>query len=146
MQKTTTYITFANDKAGMAEEAINFYVSLFKNSKITSILHYKAGDYGGDEGMVKFAKFTLDGREYFASENNEKHEWGASPAVSILVQCESEEEIDELYKKLSDGGDAMLPLDNYGFSKKYGWLNDKFGVSWQLNLGQMDLDSAKSEV
>lgn len=146
MVRTTTYITFVNDKAGKAEEAINFYVSLFKNSKINSILHYKEGEYGGDAGMVKLVKFTLGGQDYFASENNEDHKWGSSPATSIFVECESEEEISELYEKLSEGGEAMLPLDDYGFSKKYGWLNDRYGVSWQLNLGKMDLGSDKSEV
>jgi predicted 3-demethylubiquinone-9 3-methyltransferase (glyoxalase superfamily) len=146
MQKTTTYITFAGKHAGRAEEAIKFYVSLFKNSKVDHVLHYKADEYGGDEGMVKLATFTLDGQQYMAAENNETHEWGASPAVSIYVQCDDEDEIDTLYKKLSEDGEARIPLDDYGFSKKFGWTDDKYGVSWQLNLGKLNLESEKSEL
>ncbi|HYG84461.1 MAG TPA: VOC family protein [Verrucomicrobiae bacterium] len=146
MGKMTTYITFVNDKAGKAEEAVKFYVSVFKNSKLDSLLHYKEGEYGGDKGMVKFAQFTLNGQEFFASENNEQHVWNASPAVSIFVECDSVEEIDELYEKLSEGGDLMLPLDDYGFSEKYAWFNDKYGTSWQLNVGKMNLASEASEV
>lgn len=146
MQKTTTYITFAGDYAGKTEEAITFYVSLFKNSKVDHIVHYKADEYGGDEGMVKLATFTLDGQRYMAAENTEKHEWGPSPAVSIYIQCDDEDEIDKVYKKLSEGGKERIPLDNYGFSKKYGWVDDKYGVSWQLNVGELNLESEKSEL
>lgn len=62
------------------------------------------------------------------------HNWDFTPAVSIYIECESEEQINHLYEKLIDGGEVAMPLDNYGFSKKYAWLVDKFGVSWQLNF------------
>ncbi len=63
-----------------------------------------------------------------------KHEFGFTPAISIFVDCESPEELERLYTMLSDGGEVLMPLDNYGFSTKFGWLNDRYGVSWQLNL------------
>lgn len=69
-----------------------------------------------------------------ASENLMDHKFSFTPAISIYVTCESEDEINNLYQKLSDGGQVMMPIDDYGFSKKFGWTADKFGVSWQLNL------------
>ncbi len=69
-----------------------------------------------------------------ASENLAEHNFTFTPSMSIFVHCENEEEIETLFKKLSENGNIMMPLDNYGFSKKFGWLSDKYGVSWQLNL------------
>ena len=63
-----------------------------------------------------------------------KHPFTFTPSISNFVTCSSEEELDNLYEKLNEGGQALMPLNNYGFSKKFGWVNDRFGVSWQLNL------------
>jgi predicted 3-demethylubiquinone-9 3-methyltransferase (glyoxalase superfamily) len=63
-----------------------------------------------------------------------QHNFTFTPAVSIFVQCDSEEETDGLFEKLSAGGAVLMPLDNYGFSKKFGWIADKYGVSWQVNF------------
>lgn len=125
---------FVGDQFGKAEEAIKFYTSLLKNSKIEHIDYWKAGDPGGKEGLVKLATFTLNDVEYMASENSFEHNFTFTPSMSIYVNCEDENEIDSLYQKLSDGGGLLMPLDNYGFSKKFGWISDKYGVSWQLNL------------
>jgi predicted 3-demethylubiquinone-9 3-methyltransferase (glyoxalase superfamily) len=133
MQKTTTFFTFVGEQYGKAEEAIRFYTSLFKNSEITHLDHYGPGE-NEPEGMLKFAIFTLDGQEYMASESGYAHAWSFSPAISILVACESEEEIEKHYAALSEGGFAMMPLGNYGFSKKFAWVADRYGVSWQLRL------------
>lgn len=134
MQKTTTFFMFVGDQCGKAEEAINFYVSLFPNSEVKNIEKWKADEPGGVEGLVKQASFTLAGKEYMASENQMDHKFSFTPAISIYVNCDSEEELDQLFGKLSDNGQVMIPLDNYGFSKKFGWTADKYGVSWQLNL------------
>lgn len=125
---------FVGERCGKAEEAINYYVSLFPNSEVTSIVTWKPDEPGGVEGLVKQATFTLDGQEYMASENQMEHQFSFTPAISIYVNCESEEELNRLFDKLSDGGQVMMPVDNYGFSKKFGWTADKYGVSWQLNL------------
>lgn len=125
---------FVGDQCGKAEEAINFYVSLFPNSEIKKIEKWKADEPGGVEGLVKQASFTLAGKEYMASENQMDHKFSFTPAISIYVNCGSEEELNQLFEKLSDGGQVLMPLDNYGFSKKFGWTADKYGVSWQLNL------------
>lgn len=134
MQKTSTFLMFVGTQCGKAEEAIKFYISLFKNSEMKKIDYWKAGELGGKEGLVKHATFTLSGVEYMASENTMDHKFGFTPALSIYVNCEDEHEINSLFQKLSEGGGVMMPLDNYGFSKKFGWVSDKYGVSWQLNL------------
>ena len=134
MQKTTTFLMFVGDQCGKAEEAINYYVSLFPDSEVTSVRKWKAGEPGGQEGLIKQASFKLAGQEYMASENQMDHKFSFTPAMSIYVNCESEEELNQLFEKFSDGGQIMMPLDDYGFSKRFGWTTDKFGVSWQLNL------------
>lgn len=134
MQKTNTFLMFTGANCGKAEEAIKFYISLFKNSKIVRIEYYKADEPSGREGLVKMARFTLAGQEYMASENTYDHKFNFTPSVSIFVNCENEEEIERLFKKLSEGGGVMMELNDYGFSKKFGWVADRYGVSWQLNL------------
>ena len=125
---------FVGDQCGKAEEAINFYVSLFPKSEVKKIVKWKADEPGGTEGLVKQASFTLAGQEYMASENQMDHKFSFTPAISIYVNCESEEELQQLFEKLSDGGEVMMPVDNYGFSEKFGWTADKYGVSWPLNF------------
>lgn len=125
---------FTGEQYGKAEEAINFYISLFKDSGIQSIEYYKAGEPGGKEGTVKLATFTLARQTYMAIESGADHKFNFTPAISIYVNCESEEEIDALYKSLAEGGGALMPLGDYGFSKKFGWVADRFGLSWQVNL------------
>lgn len=134
MQKTSTFLMFVGEQCGKAEEAIKFYTSLFKDSEIKHIDYWKADEPGGKEGLIKHATFTLNGLEYMASENTFEHGFTFTPSISIYVNCEDENELETLFQKLSDGGSVMMPIDNYGFSKKFGWLADKYGVSWQLNL------------
>ena len=125
---------FVGEQCGKAEEAIQFYTSLFKNSKIDQIDYWKEGEVGGKDGLVKHATFILDGSEYMASENTFEHHFTFTPAMSMYVNCEDEKELDLLFQKLSEGGSVMMPPDTYGFSKKFGWLADRYGVSWQFNL------------
>ncbi|MCW3119824.1 MAG: 3-demethylubiquinone-9 3-methyltransferase [Chitinophagaceae bacterium] len=125
---------YVGDQCGKAEEAIRFYTSLFKNSTIKNIEYFKAGEPGGKEGSVKHAIFTLDGQEYMANDSPMAHKFSFTPAISIFVNCENEEEMNMLFQKLSEGGSIMMAPGDYGFSKKFGWLADKYGVSWQLNL------------
>ncbi|TMD61345.1 MAG: VOC family protein [Chloroflexi bacterium] len=135
MQKTTTFFMFVGEQFGKAEEAIHFYVSLFKNSRIITIARYGAGEQG-PEGAISHAVFTLNGQEYMAMESNLEHQFTFTPAVSIFVNCEAEEEIDTLFQKLSDSGSVLMELNKYPFSEKYGWVTDKYGLSWQLNLAR----------
>ena len=115
MQKITTFLWF-NDKA---EEAANFYVSLFQNSKIDSISRY--GDAGpGPKGSVMIVNFQLEGQKFIAL-NGGPH-FSFTPAVSLFVNCASQEEVDRLWDKLSEGGRK----------DRCGWLQDKYGLSWQI--------------
>lgn len=114
-----------------AEEAMNFYTSAFKNSKTLNITRYgKAGP--GQEGTAMSAIFRLDGNTFYAL--NGGPQFSFTPAVSFYVGCKTASEIDRLWEKLSAGGKVLMELDKYPFSKKYGWIQDRFGVSWQLNL------------
>jgi predicted 3-demethylubiquinone-9 3-methyltransferase (glyoxalase superfamily) len=133
MTDTTPFLLFCGPHSGQAEEAITFYVSLLKNSQIIAIDRYGANELE-PEGTVRLARFTLAGREYMAIDSAAAHNFTFTPAFSIFVTCESETELDKLYEALSAGGGLLMPLDNYGFSRKFGWLNDRYGVSWQLNL------------
>ncbi len=133
MQKITPFLWFDNN----AEEAINFYVSIFKNSKVVSMTRY--GEAGpGPKGTVMSATFQLDGQEFFALNGGPQFKF--SPAISLFVKCETQQEIDALWEKLSAGGRK----------DRCGWLQDKYGLSWQIIppvLGEMlsDKDPRKSQ-
>lgn len=129
MMKVTPFLMFE----GNAEEAMNYYTSLIEGSKITSIVRYAANE-SGTEGSVMQATFTLKDQEFMCIDSNVKHQFTFTPSFSIFLTCDSEEEIDRLYSSLTDGGQVMMPLGDYFFSKKFGWVSDKFGVSWQLTL------------
>ena len=133
MQKIVPFLWF-NDQA---EEAMKFYVSIFKNSMVVSVTRY--GDAGpGPKGTVMMATFQLEGQHFYAL--NGGPQFSFTPAISLYVNCETQEEIDELWKKLSEGGEP----------NECGWLQDKYGLSWQIIptiLGKMmqDKDPTKSQ-
>jgi predicted 3-demethylubiquinone-9 3-methyltransferase (glyoxalase superfamily) len=128
MQKITPFLWFDKE----AEQAMNFYTSAFRNSKVGSISRY--GEAGpGPEGSVLTASFELEGLQFTAL--NGGPEFNFTPAVSFFVNCDTEAEIDQLWGKLSEGGEVLMPYQQYPFSEKFGWLKDKYGVSWQLSLG-----------
>lgn len=131
-QQISTFLTFQENNA---EEAMNFYIKLFNNSKITDVHRYgKDKPAPAKEGSVMKATFELNGKQFICSDSYFKHEWTFTPAVSMFVECKGSREIENLFEKLSENGKVFMPLDNYGFSTKFGWVEDKFGVSWQLNL------------
>lgn len=116
---------------GSAEEAMGFYVSLLPNSEILECVRYEGGE---NKGKIQQASFTLDGREFICIDTPVKHDFSFTPATSIFVDCASGEELGRLYAALSEDGHVFMPLGNYGFSQRFGWISDRFGVSWQLNL------------
>jgi predicted 3-demethylubiquinone-9 3-methyltransferase (glyoxalase superfamily) len=132
MQRITPFLWF-DDKA---EEAVEFYTSIFKNSKIGRISRY--GEEGpGPKGTLMTATFQLNGQEFMALNGGPYFTF--SPAISFFVNCETQEEVDELWEKLSEGGEKQ----------QCGWLKDKYGVSWQIvptALGVLlqDKDAEKS--
>jgi predicted 3-demethylubiquinone-9 3-methyltransferase (glyoxalase superfamily) len=115
MQKITPFLWF-DDKA---EEAMNFYVSIFKNSKILSVARY--GEAGpGPKGTVMTGKFQLAGQDFVALNGGPHFKF--TEAISFVIDCETQEEVDEYWEKLSEGGEES----------QCGWLKDKYGLSWQV--------------
>lgn len=129
-QKISTFLTFQKNDA---EQAMNLYVSLFDNSKIIQIQRWEKEGHG-KEGTIKLAIFELNGQRFMCSDSPPMHDWDFTPAVSNFVECKDEEELQRIFSKLSENGTVTMPLNNYGFSQKFGWVIDTFGVSWQLNL------------
>jgi predicted 3-demethylubiquinone-9 3-methyltransferase (glyoxalase superfamily) len=133
MQKITPFLWFD----GKAEEAMNFYVSIFKDSKVGRVTHYGEGG-PGPKGTVMSATFQLEGQEFMALNGGPLFKF--TPAISFFVNCQTQAEVDELWGKLSAGGQIQ----------RCGWLTDKYGVSWQIIpaiLGELlhDKDPVKSK-
>ena len=129
MQQVTTLLMFT----GRAEEAMSLYTSLFKRSKIIRVTRYGANE-AGSEGTVQHATFTLNGQEFMCIDSNVEHAFTFTPSISLYVRCQTEDEIERVFAILSQDGQVFMPLDRYPFSEKFGWLSDRFGVSWQLSL------------
>lgn len=122
-QKIAPCLMFSGEHHKMAEEAINFYTSVFSgDSAIIQLKRYKADV--GPEGAVVHSKFTLNGQEFIAMDSHQQLPYNFNPSISLVVNCEPQEEIDYFWKKLSDGGDER--------AQQCGWLQDRFGVSWQI--------------
>jgi len=118
---------------GRAEEAMRFYVSVVANSRIDRVERYGPGEQGA-EGSVKLAHFTLNGRAFMCMDSPVSHGFTFTPSISFFITCDTPEEVDEIFGKLSEGGGVLMPLDSYPFSPRFGWCNDRFGVSWQVTV------------
>jgi predicted 3-demethylubiquinone-9 3-methyltransferase (glyoxalase superfamily) len=130
---------FTGEQHKKAEEAVRFYTSVFNNSDIIQLERYKAGE--GPEGAVVHSKFTLLGQEFVAMDSHIPLPYNFDPAISLVVNCETQDELDYYWDKLADGG--------YEGAQQCGWLQDRYGLSWQVvpaTLGEMlsDPDPAKS--
>lgn len=133
--KIQTFLLFTGEQQGKAEEAVNFYTTLFDDSEISSIEHY--GPNGPEpEGTVKQAHFSLNGQQFVAKDSHLKHNFDFTPAISFFIESDSEEDIDIAFRELAKGGVVFMPLEKYPFSPKFGWIQDKYGISWQLTLVQ----------
>lgn len=130
-QKITTFLMFR----GQAEEAMALYASLFAGSAIEAISRYGANE-DGPEGTVRHATFSLAGQRFMCIDSPIEHGFSFTPSTSLYVSCESEDEVDRLYAALADGGAVLMPLDAYPFSRRYAWVSDRYGVSWQLALAE----------
>jgi predicted 3-demethylubiquinone-9 3-methyltransferase (glyoxalase superfamily) len=125
--------TFLMFQEGNAQDAMSLYGSVFPGARIERIERYGPGE-PGREGAVKVAHFDLNGHRLMFSDSYVKHEFTFTPSISLFVDFASADELDSAFAKLADGGKVFMPLDNYGFSRRFGWCSDRFGVSWQLNL------------
>ena len=127
-QKITPTLMFVGKQSGKAEEAINFYTSVFKDGQIGGILRYGKGEEPDGEGTVKHAEFTLEGQEFAAMDSAHGHNFSFNEAISFMVHCDTQDEIDYYWDKLS--ADPM--------AEQCGWLKDKFDLLWQIVPTLMD--------
>lgn len=123
-QTVTPSLLYVGKQHGRAEDAVRFYTFVFKGSNITGILRYGAGESPEKEGTVKHAQFSLAGEVFMAMDSGLNHPFTFNEAISLMVNCESQAEVDYFWEKLSKGGDEK--------AQQCGWLKDQFGVSWQV--------------
>lgn len=130
MQTITPFLMFE----GRAEEALDFYATLFDSARIERLDRYGV-DQGAMAGKIQQAIFSLAGQRFRAFDSPVEHAFGFTPATSLFVECDSAEEVDRLFGALSAEGVILMPLESYPFSQRFGWVQDRFGLSWQLTVG-----------
>lgn len=118
---------------GVAQAALDLYLATFPESRMVRIEHYGQGQQG-PEGSIKVAVFALCGSEFMCSDSPIGHKFSFTPSSSTFVELDSLADLEHVFSALSEEGEVLMPLDNYGFSQRFGWVNDRFGVSWQLNV------------
>ena len=131
---TTTMQPFLMFQNQDAEAAMRFYVALFADGEIRRLDRYEAGG-PAPAGTVSRGVFAVAGQSVMCTDSYVRHAFGFTPSMSLFVECEDEAELERLATALSDSGQVLMPLGDYGFSRRFAWVNDRFGVSWQLNLG-----------
>jgi predicted 3-demethylubiquinone-9 3-methyltransferase (glyoxalase superfamily) len=127
-QKITPALLFVGKQCGKAEEAINFYAAIFRNAKVGDIFRYNKGEEPDKEGTVKHAVFTLEGQYFSAMDSAHEHNFTFNEAISFMVRCDTQEEIDYFWGRLTADPKA----------EQCGWLKDKYGFSWQIVPAVMD--------
>lgn len=136
-QKFSPSLLFAGEQSGKAEAAVNFYTSVFKPSSVKGILRYQAG-HNETEGTVKHAQFSINGYTMMAMDSSTAHQFSFNEAVSFVIECETQDQIDHYWDKLTEGGKESM----------CGWLQDRFGVRWQVVpavLGELMRDPVRSQ-
>jgi predicted 3-demethylubiquinone-9 3-methyltransferase (glyoxalase superfamily) len=127
--QVTTLLMFE----GTAEAAMQLYVALFPGSTIVSVEKYGPGG-PGREGSIRHAVFELQGTRYRCIDSPVHHEFSFTPSISICVDCDTPAQFEQAAAQLGAPGKVLMPAADYGFSKRFTWVQDRFGVSWQLNL------------
>ncbi|TXD39813.1 VOC family protein [Lujinxingia vulgaris] len=118
---------------GKASEAVDLYTSIFDDAELVRVDRYDASN-PEMEGQIMQAELRLQNQTLLFTDSPDVHSFSFTPSVSFFVRCESVEEVDRIFTALSEGGAVMMPLDAYPFSERFGWCNDRFGVSWQVSL------------
>jgi predicted 3-demethylubiquinone-9 3-methyltransferase (glyoxalase superfamily) len=132
MAKTVhTHLMFQN---GRALEALRSYEKIFDGAFTIDELGLYDESTQGATGQVQLAVCTLLGQRLTSIDSPVEHDFDMTPAISLFVECSNDDELERLFAALSEEGQVFMPLDNYGFSGRYGWVEDRFGVPWQLNL------------
>ena len=113
-----------------AREALDFYEAIFPSFSLHSLKHH--GEPHSD--LIMLATFTVKGQEVMISDSFISHEWGITPGISFFITLENKEELHSLASAISDQGKVYMPAGDYGFSTLFAWVEDRFGVNWQLNI------------
>lgn len=129
IMKVSTHLMFQN---GRAKDALDLYRSVFPCFSVTSIEKYGPEDDAA--GQIKIAEIDFDGHRLIVIDSSIQHQFDFTPSVSLFVNFDNNADLECAFEKLAVNGKIMMPLDNYGFSARFGWVSDLFGVSWQLNL------------
>lgn len=125
----STHLMFQN---GKAEAALDLYRSVFPGFSVTSVDKY--GPENNASGLIKIAEINFDGHQLIIIDSPIQHKFDFTPSVSLFVNFDNITDLERVFERLAVNGSIMMPLDDYGFSERFGWLSDVFGVSWQLNL------------
>jgi predicted 3-demethylubiquinone-9 3-methyltransferase (glyoxalase superfamily) len=118
---------------GSAEEALELYAAAFDDAEIVDVQRF-GEDGPGKAGTIEAAFLRVGDQRIRLFDSPVEHAFGFTPAVSLFVELDSAEEVDSAFAALSDGGEVLMPLESYPFSPRFAWLNDRFGVSWQLTV------------
>ena len=143
MNQAVPFFTFQPGRGGSAAEAMTFYTTLFRDGKVLTDRRRGPGDPLG-EGTVELAEFVVAGQRFRCSDSPPVHDWGFTPAVSVWVSCDSIAEQRRLFEAMTDGGRQYMPLDDYGFGP-FGWVEDRFGISWQLSASASPTEEEEEE-
>jgi predicted 3-demethylubiquinone-9 3-methyltransferase (glyoxalase superfamily) len=129
MRSATPFLMFT----GRAEEAMTFYARALPDCEVVSLERFGPG-MPGKEGTVMQAVFRIGAQRVMCTDSPPVHAFGFTPSTSFFIECSDEAELDRLFAAFLEGGSTLMPPGAYGFSQKFGWLSDRFGVSWQFNL------------
>jgi len=139
-QKLSIFLMFH----GNAEEAMNFYTSVFENAEVVHVIRARAEDAGWAEGTLQYGIFKIAGQQVICTNTPPPgsrahdvapwHEFTFNPAITIYVERDSKEDFDKLYEALVEGGKIYMPAQSYDFSPKFAWVNDRYGISWRISL------------
>lgn len=128
MSQVSTFVMFQ----GHAQQAINLYSELFAGFRVQQLLHFE--ESGDGPRRVKHATIDFERHNLVFIDSPVSHDFGFTPAVSLHVNLATEADLERIFARLAEGGEVLMPIDDYGFSARFGWLNDRFGLSWQLNV------------
>jgi predicted 3-demethylubiquinone-9 3-methyltransferase (glyoxalase superfamily) len=129
MMSVSTHLMF---QGGKAHAAVELYASVFPGFTVVSVEKYGSGDPA--PGLINMAEIDFHGHRLIVIDSPVPHQFDFTPSMSLFVDFDQAVDLDRAFNRLADGGDVKMPLGNYGFSSRFGWLTDRFGVSWQLNL------------
>lgn len=128
MSNVSNFVMFQGD----AQQAIDLYSELFAGFQVQQLLHFDERD--GGPRRIKQATIDFDRHNLVFIDSPVSHDFSFTPAVSLHVNLATEAELERIFARLAEGGEVLMPIDDYGFSARFGWLNDRFGLSWQLNV------------